>query len=81
MMDSDGWESDGEFEASILQIETKMEPPSTQPPSCHAPHSQATSSAVSVYSKVKTEPSIPKCSTPRPAAPRREQFDIHREGM
>lgn len=67
-MASDDWESDGEFEASILQMDGKQDISAIVDGSHlfeNKLKSSDTSSVVSVFPKVKGEPAIPSCSTPR----------------
>ena len=66
VMASDEWESDGEFEASVLQMDVKSEDRGLEDliSETHT-NDRNRVSAVSVFPKAKVEPTIPNCSTPQ----------------
>ena len=65
-MASDEWESDGEFEASVLQMDVKSEERGLEDriSETHT-NDRNRVSVVSVFPKAKVEPTIPNCSTPQ----------------
>lgn len=71
-MEADDWESDGEFEASILDMEVNSK-------QSMIPSSGSTS-AVSVQPKIKREPRPSSCSTPTVSDLRNKQFGPQSEG-
>ena len=66
VMASDEWESDGEFEASVLQMDVKSEDRGLEDriSETHT-NDRNRVSVVSVFPKAKVEPTIPNCSTPQ----------------
>ena len=65
-MASDEWESDGEFEASVLQMDVKSEDRGLEDHISDTPTNDKNRvSVVSVFPKAKVEPTVPNCSTPQ----------------